>query len=221
MRHLVQPQILKQAGLAALVTALASYPRLSLWLNRPGPLWYLEAVIFFCSLVLWGFVFAWHTIYSRQPVFVFRIEPYWFIGVTLVGMAVATMNHQWLDPALRSRIPADYPADLQHWAAQVLFALFFNQLFFLFAPLAWLLRLLQNRRVAIALTVLFGVLVLVIRIRALPSPLPPWLLAALFAGRMITGSLAVWFYLRGGVFLVSWWTFLLEARNLPGLPGNP
>ena len=58
MRNLAQPRVLKLAGIASLVTALACYPRLSLWLNSAAPIWYLEAVIFFCGIVLWGFVFA-------------------------------------------------------------------------------------------------------------------------------------------------------------------
>ena len=35
------------------------------------------------------------------------------------------------------------------------------------------------------------------------------------------GFLAVWFYLRGGVLLIWWWTLLIEARHLLDLAGNP
>ena len=221
MRNLAQPQVLKLAGIAALVSTMASYPRLSLWLNRPGPMWYLEAVIFFCSMVLWGFVFAWHTPYTQRPVFTLRIEPRWFIAVTLIGIVATLISHLWLDPSLRSTVPEDYPADLKQWCAFVLFSMAFKQLFLLFAPFDWLMRLIKYRWAATILTVLFGIFVLVIRIRALPTPLPPLLLAALLAGRIVMGFLAVWFYLRGGVILIWWWTLLFEARLLFSLPGNP
>jgi len=91
-------------------------------------------------------------------------------------------------------------------------------LFLLFAPFAWSMRLFQNRWVAAGLTVLFQVFVLAIRIRATPTPLSPLLFAGLLAGRIVTGFLAVWFYLRGGIFLIWWWTLLFEARNLLNLP---
>jgi hypothetical protein len=47
------------------------------------------------------------------------------------------------------------------------------------------------------------------------TPVPPLPLAALLAGRIVMGFLAVSFYLRGGVLLVWWWTLLFEARLLP------
>ncbi len=221
MRHLVQPRTLRQAGLAALVTTLACYPRLSLWLNRAYPIWYLEAVIFFCSVVLWSFVFAWHTQYTRRPVFVLKLEPRLFAIVTGAGVAVATVLHLFLDPSLRPQLPEDYPTSLEQWFALVLFSLAFNQLFLIFAPFAWLMRLFQNRRVATGLTVLFGVVVLAIKIRHLSAPIPVPLFASLLAGRVVMGFLAVSFYLRGGILLTWWWTLLLEARHLLDLTGNP
>ena len=221
MRHLLQPRVLKWASIAALASTLAAYPRLSLWLNRSAPIWYLEAAIFLCGIVLWGFVFAWHTPYTNRPVFVFKLEPGPFIAVTLIGIIAALVFHLFLDPSLRSKIPEEYPADLEQWFALVLFSLFFNQLFLLFAPFAWLMRLFKNRQVATSLTVLFGVFVLAIKNQASPTPVPPLLLWAFLAGRIVMGFLAVWFYLRGGVLLIWWWTFLFEARNLLNLAGSP
>jgi len=89
-----------------------------------------------------------------------RVEPRLFITVTLAGIAVATAFHLFLDPALRLIMPEDYPANLNQWLALALFSLAFNQLFFIFAPFAWLMRLFQNQRVATVLTVLFGAFVL-------------------------------------------------------------
>jgi hypothetical protein len=220
VRHLVQPRVLKLASIAALMSALASYPRLSLWLNRSAPIWYLEAAIFLCCIVLWGFVFAWHTPYTNRPVFIFKQEPGPFIAVTLIGITAAMVFHLFLDPSLRPKLPEEYPADLQQWFALVLFSLFFNQLFLLFAPFAWSMRLFKNRWVAASLTVLFGVFVLAIKNHASPTPVPPLLLAVFLAGRIVMGFLAVWFYLRGGVMLIWWWTLLFEARNLLNLAGN-
>jgi hypothetical protein len=220
VRSLAQPRVLISASLAALATALACYPRLSLWLNRPYPIWYLEAVIFLSSIVLWGFVFAWHTPYTNRPVFTLRLEPKPFLAVTLVGIIAAVVFHLFLDPSLRSKMPEEYPADPEQWFAMVLFSLAFNQLFLLFAPFAWLMRLFKNRWVATSLTVLFGACVLAMKIPSLPTPVPPLLLAAFLAGRIGMGFLAVWFYLRGGVVLIWWWTFLFEARNLLNLAGN-
>lgn len=220
MRQLAQPRVLKLAGIASLVTALACYPRLSLWLNRAAPIWYLEAVIFFCGIVLWSFVFAWHVQYTHRPVFTLKIEPRLFIIATGAGIVVALAFHLFVDPSLRLKIPEDYPTDLEQWFALVLFSIALNQLILIFAPFAWLIRLFQNCWVATCLTVLFGAIVLAIKIRHSPAPIPSPLFATLLVGRVVMGGLAVSFYLRGGVFLIWWWTLLIEARHLLNLAGN-
>ncbi len=220
VRHLLQPRVLNRAVVAALASALVSYPRLSFWLNRSAPVWYLETVIFFSSIVLWGFVFAWHTEYTHRPVFVFKLELGPFIAVTLIGIMTAMVFHLWLDPSLRSKLPEEYPVNLEQWIAWLLFSLAFNQLFLLFAPFAWSMRLFKNHWVAASLTVLFGIFVLAIRMQTSPAPLAPPLFAAFLAGRIVMGFLAVWFYLRGGVLLIWWWTLLFEARNLLDLAGH-
>ncbi len=221
MRNLAQPRVLIWAGIAALATALACYPRLPLWLNRAAPIWYLEAVMFLCSIVLWSFVFAWHTRYTHLPVFALKVEPRLFIAVTAAGIAGATVYHLFLDPSLQLRSPEEYPADMKQWLAIVLFSMAFNQLFFIFAPFAWLMRLFQNQRMATVLTVLFGAVVLAIKIHSTPTPISPILFAAFLAGRIIMGFLAVSFYLRGGVLLSWWWTLLIESRHLLDVAGNP
>jgi hypothetical protein len=205
---------------AALVTTLACHLRLAQWLARTDPVWLLEAVIFFCSIVLWGFVFAWHTPYTGRPVFTVKIEPRLFGAVTLAGVVVATAFHLLLDPALRLRTPEEYPADLPQWLALALFSLAFNQLFFVFAPFAWLIRLFHNVRVTIVLTVLFGAVVLAYKIHSSPAPISPLLFAAFLTGRIAMGFLAVTFYWRGGVLLSWWWTLLIEARHMLSLTGD-
>lgn len=214
MRHLLQPRILNLAVIAALVSALASYPRLSLWSNRADPVWYLEGMIFLCGIVLWGFVFAWHTPYTGRLVFTLKPERGPLLAATAVAIGAAAVFGLLLDPLLRPRIPEEYPADLKHWFAMLLFSLAINQLFLIFAPFDWLMRLVKNRWVAMNLTVLFGAFVLAMKIHSLAAPLPSLTFAALMAGRIFTGFLAVFLYLRGGVMLVWWWTFLFEARHL-------
>jgi hypothetical protein len=221
MRHLAQPRVLILASIASLVSTLACQLRLTHWLKRADPLWLLEPTFFLCGIVLWGFVFAWHTAYTRRPVFTLKIEPRLFITVTLTGIAVAAAFHLLLDPALRLNKPEDYPADLKQWLAWTLFSLAFNQLFFIFAPFAWLMRLFQNPRAATVLTVLFGAFVLAIKNHSSRTPLPFLLLAMVLAVRIGMGILSVSFYLRGGVLLSWWWTLLIEARNLLDLTGNP
>jgi len=220
MRHLFQPRVLNTACLAALVSALACYPRLSLWLNRPGPIWYLEATIFVSCIMLWSFVFAWHTPYTNRPVIVFNLESISVIVATLTGTIAAMACHLWVDPSLRSKLPEEYPADITHWLALMPFTLAFNQLILVFAPFDWLMRLFKNRWVAASLTALFGAGVMLLKIHSLSIPVSPFLLAVLLIGRIAGAFLLIAFYLRGGVFLVWWWTFLFESRHLFNLIGG-
>jgi hypothetical protein len=220
MRRLAQPDVLKSTAIAALITAMLCYPRLSLWFGRQQPIWYLEAVAFFGSFVLWAFVFAWHTHYSHQPVFTFKVRPGMFVLATLAALCVAAMLHQVMDPSLRRTTPEDYPANFEQWIAMALFSLAFNQLFLIFSPFAWLLRLFQNKTTAMVITVLFGVFVLMLKTGLSPRPFPPVLLAALVAVRLALGILTLIFYLRGGLLLAWWWGLLLEARNLVSMAGD-
>ena len=221
MHYLAQPRVLKLATIAALATTLACHPRLSFWLHRAFPIWYLEAVMFFCSIILWSFVFAWHTQYAHRPVFTLKIEPRLFAIVTLAGIVVATGYHLFLDPSLRLKTPEEYPVDVKQWLAIVLFSLAFNQLYFVFAPFAWLIRLFKNRRVATRLTVLFGAIVLAIKYQSSTTPMPSLLFVMLLVVRIVMGFLSVSFYVRGGVLLSWWWTLLIESRHLLNLSGNP
>ncbi|HEX4350741.1 MAG TPA: hypothetical protein VH251_10145, partial [Verrucomicrobiae bacterium] len=181
MRLLLQPRVLNVASLAAAVSALACYPRLSLWQHRPGPMWYSEAAIFVCCIMLWGFVFAWHTAYTNRPVFVFKLELGLVVAATATGLAMTAVYHLWLDPLLKSKLPEDYPPDLPHWFAMLPFALCFNQLFSTFAPFDWLMRLVKNRWAAMSLAALFCAGVQALKIHKLAVPMSPLLLASLLA----------------------------------------
>src|SRR3569833_1368133 len=136
MRRLAQPSVVTAAAIAAAASAVESLPSIMLWDKRPFPVWFPEMAIFFCGFVLWAFVFAWHTEYTRRPVFNFRIKPLLFLAATVFGIIAALGTHWLIDPALRARIPQDYPADFQQWMARLLFVLSLQQLLLLFAPFA-------------------------------------------------------------------------------------
>lgn len=217
MRRLLQPEIARSAAIAGLATAVLCWPRFALWPQRSYPLWYLEAVTFCGSFVLWAFVFAWHTHYTRRPVFKLRIDPGAWVLATAAAVLMAFILRRFLDPSLRQTTPEDYPLNLSQWAAMALFSLALNQLFLVFAPFAWLMRLCRRQAVAVTLTVLFDVVVLVLKTRLSPGSLPTSLLVGLVGVRLALGLLAVGFYLRGGVLLASWCALLVQARHLPGL----
>lgn len=221
MRHLIQPRVFGLSCVAALVSALACYPRLSIWQTRSAPIWYLEAVIFTCGIILWSFVFAWHARYAGRPVFIFKLEPKPVIVATLSAIIMGTIYHLWLDPELRSKWPQEFPTSPPHWLAFVLFSLSFNQLCLTFAPYAWLMRLFKNPRIALGLTVLFGCVVLGMKINSLTTTIPVLLIMTLLIARMLTGFLVVSFFLRGGVMLAWWWTLVFEGRLLLDLIGQP
>jgi hypothetical protein len=214
VRRLTTTAVLKSAASAALVTALLSYPRLSLWLQRPQPIWYLESIVFLGTTVLWGWVFAWHSHYSQRPVFTGPFEAKSWLVASAAALGVAVSLSLWLDPVLSRSTPEDYPTTLVQWLAMTLFHLAFTQLFLVYAPFAWLIRLLKNPRIATLCTVLFGVVVLTLKIRSSPTPLPNSLFVALVILRVLLGLISVTFYLRGGILLASWWSLLIEARHL-------
>ena len=144
MRSLAQPGVLKSAVIAALLSALACYPRLFLWVKRPYALWYLETVLFLCGIVLWAFVFGWHTKYTGRPVLTLKVGLEPFVWATLAGVTLALLFHNRLDPSLRLRTPEDYPSTIEQWLALTLFNLAFTQLYLVFAAYAWFVRLFQN-----------------------------------------------------------------------------
>jgi hypothetical protein len=217
MRNLARPEVLKSAAVAALATALLCYPRLAMWEQRTFPIWYLEAMVLLGTMVLWGFVFAWQVRYGGGPVFVFKLPANLWAQAAGAALLSAAALRLWLDPGLRSITPEAYPTSFDQWLATMFFHLAFVQLFLVFAPMAWLLRLTGNRMVAATATVLFGVGVLAAKVHSSPLPVSlglwlPWLAAT--AGLQV---LSLFFYLRGGVILVWWFGLVIESRLLPYL----
>jgi hypothetical protein len=180
----------------------------------------LEALLFLGGMVLWGFVFAWHTKYTGLPVIANRVQVKYLWAATFTGLVAATFLGLSVDPQVRRITPEDYPNTFYQWLAMTLFSLGFTQLFMVFAPFAWLLRLFQSKAVAVALTVVFGVVVLLIKNHSSQTPLPFGLLAGMLFVRVASGLLMLYCYLRGGMLLAWWWALLAQSRHLIGLVGD-
>jgi len=217
MHHLLQPRVLTSATIAAAASALVCYPGATLIVPRPEAIWFLEATLFVCTIVLWSFVFAWRIPYTGRPVFIFRQEPKLFWGATVIALAMAAMFYWLIDPPLRTKFPKEYPEDVLHWLALVLFSSGLNELFLVFAPCDLVMRLSKRPWVAVAFTAMFAVFVQMEKIQTLTTPVPPWLMLGLLTLRFAGGALAAWLYLRGGAVLVWWWAFILSCRHLPQL----
>ena len=202
---------------AAAIASVLCLPRLWLWSERRHPLWYLEVLLLLGGTVLWAFVFAWHSKYTGRPVFRLKLKPRSIVTITLTGLGTAALLSFLVDPRLRIMTPADYPKNPQEWAARTLFSLAFTQVFLVFAPFAWLMRLFRDPKTAVGLTVLFGLFVMVVKNHSAPAPLPLGIFSGLLALRVITGLVSIYCYLRGGALLVWWWTLLLESRHLASL----
>jgi len=154
-------------------------------------------MLFLGSIVLWGFVFAWHNQYSGRSVVMLRVPPAPFGWATAGGLAMAGLLRVWLDPMLRARTPEEYPLTVQQWVAVTLFSLAFTQLFLVFAPFAWVLRLVRRQTLTVILTVLFGVYVLVVKNYSSPKPMSAELWLALLVVRLVVGLCSVLCFLRG------------------------
>lgn len=220
MRRLAEPRVMKSAAVAAVITSLLCYPRFALWEARVLPIWYLLSMVFLGTFVLWAFVFAWHTEYSGRPLFTRDISPRLFMTATVLGLITATVLYFALDPILRQRAPEEFPGNVQEWIAFALFDLSFVALFLMFAPFAWVIRLVGKVKPAMVLTILIGLIVLVLKVESSPAATPASLLIGMMLGRVVMGVLALWFYLRGGLPLAWWWGLLLESRHLVGAAGE-
>lgn len=217
MRLLAQPQVLTRAGVAALFTALACYPRLAMWSERLHPVLFLWLMLLWAGFVLWAFVFAWQFHYARRPVMDLKFQGKLWMAATLCGLIWAVLLHYLIDPQLRAIAPKEFPNDWNSWLAMSLFSIGFDPLFLCFAPFAFFVRLAQKQEVAVALTVLFGVMVLYMRLHYSHILPPALLLVALMMLRIVAGFLAVYFYLKGGALLVWWVALILQLRHLAGL----
>ena len=219
MQTLSQPAVMKRAALAAMLTAVAACPRLVLWQERSAPLALLVVLLALISFVMWGFVFAWIPQHGRIELFPKLLEVRVWGAATLAGLAGGGLLWSAFDPSLRRLLPQDYPDSANAWQAAALFHLAFVQLFLSFAPFAFFVRLLGHRHVAAALTVLFGVVLLLVQANAAEVELSRWLVAAMVGFRILTGGLGMYLLFRGGLIPVWWSSLLIQSRLLLELDG--
>src|SRR5579872_6419537 len=142
MRSLAQPKVLARAGLAAIITALACYPRLAGWSERSEALLYLWLTLLWSVFFLWAFVFAWQSSHAGRPVLLATDgPPALWAAATVCALAAALLLHFFVDPQLRVITPQDYPANGKSWLSMCLFTLAMDPLFLCFAPFALFIRL--------------------------------------------------------------------------------
>ncbi len=218
MRALAQPPVVSAASLAAALTALVCYPRLALWTDRPAAVWFLELAVLCPGFVLWSFVFGWQGQDGRRdPRSLSRSPALWALG-TAAALLAAVVNAAWLDPRVQAVTPGEFPTDLTSWLAMTLFSLSLGQLFCVFAPLAFFLRMGARMWLAVTLTIGFAVFILALKVHSLHQPLPLELLASMIVGRVLGTGLLLYFYLKGGLPLAWWMSLLVQARHLLNLP---
>jgi hypothetical protein len=196
MRSLAQPRVLGRAILAALLTSLACYPRLAGWSGRSAPVELMWLVLLWVMFVLWGFVFAWQFQYARRPVLKpDGFQPKLWGLASLGALAAALLAHFILDPKLRPLMPALYPTDWSSWPAMALWTVAFDPLFLCFAPFAFFIRLSRRQEAALAMTVVFDLFVMALKISSLHALFSTWLLAALTALCALAGFALLYLYL--------------------------
>lgn len=212
MRSFAQPKNLARAGVAALLSTLACYPRLAIWDERGAPVALLLPILLWSLFVLWGFVFAWQFQYAHRRVFAVEFRPKLWAIVTAGAVVAAWLVHYTLDPNIRVVTPGSYPTNIKSWVAMGLFSLVFEPLFLTFAPFAFFIRLFRKQDVALALTVVFGLFVLALRIGS-TTPSAALLIELVFL-RAVAGFVSLYLYLQGGALLVWWAMLILHLRLL-------
>ena len=145
-----------------------------------------------------------------------------FVEATCAGLALAGLMFCFIDPTSRLAAPEDYPSSVSQLIAMIFFSLGFAQLFTLFAPFAWLIRLFQSEKLAAGLTIAFGVVLVFVKNHSSHVLLPPNLFLSLIVLTIASGLLSIHFFIRGGVVLVWWFALLLFSRHLlhPLSPSN-
>jgi hypothetical protein len=213
VRSLFQPRVMRNAAIAGLLTAIASYPRLILWNEPPGTILFLCMMLFWTAFCLWSFVFAWHEEGVASSVFLRKVDAKWWIGVTLLGVVAAILEYHFLDPHTRELKFVRFPQNFSEWGAMLLFNLAFDQLFLCFAPYAFFIRLFRKRNWAATQVVMLSVFVLVLKLFSEETLVFSPLIVTLFLLRIVGSSIVIFLYIRGGVVLVCWWVFLLQTRH--------
>lgn len=216
MDALVRKDTLIAASTAASVSALACYPRLALWTDRPNALWFTWSILLLSSFILWSFVFAWYPSSLGLPVIRKPRARVWFL-TAIAGPVSALVLLIIVDPTLRGIRPTDYPTSPTTWLAAALFNLAFSQLFVCYAPLAFFLRLTRHPTTTVAFTVLFGLALLTAQIHSSNIEISAGFALTLFSIRALFGTLSAIIFLRGGLLPAATWSLILDVRLLPAL----
>jgi hypothetical protein len=214
MRLLSKPAVMRKAAIAALITAAVCYPQIELWTERTKSIGLLCGAILWASFCLWSFAFAWHEEGAGSNIFLRKWDVKGWGIVTLCGIIAAILQLYFWDPHTRELKFVRFPHNKEEWGAMLLFTLVFEQLFICFAPYAFFIRLFRKRDWAAVQVVMFGVFLLSLKLFSNQFLIFSPLVLALFFMRIIGSSILVFLYIRGGIALVWWWTFLLEARHL-------
>src|SRR5262249_12173414 len=152
--------------------------------------------LFLGGIVLWAFVFAWYPKYTNRPLFTLRVGWLLWSFATIAGIGGAILLHYLIDAALQGRTPSEFPPTFVDWLARGLFGLSFTQLLLIFSPFSWLLRLFKRPIPALVLTVIFGLVVLVVKNRD-GSPMPPGLMTGLLVFRFTASLVSTYLFWRG------------------------
>lgn len=212
MQALAQPDTMRRAAVAAVLTGLACYPRLWLWSDRPNALWFMITLLILTSFVLWSFVFAWYPRRTGRPVLNLQLTHQDWLLTCLLGLSAAIILTLVVDPKLRPLNPADYPESFPAWTASLLFSATLSQLFLCYAPVALFLRLFGHPAVAILMTVLLGEFLLGLQLDAASFQVDLPFTVALFTLRAGLAWTAAFLFLRGGLLLGTTWCLILESR---------
>ena len=214
MELLTAPRNLRQAALASALTTTASLPRLLLWSGSPYPIWFTATVVALTSAVMWAFVLAWEERKLGRAPFALPSDQRLWLAATGFALAAVMFRSLVLDPALYSRGLAERPQTTSQWLAGGLFQLAYLQLFLLFAPVAVCSRLVRDRSVAFVLVVALGLYVSWRTLQRSGADVTGALALEVLLARAIGDAAAVWFYQRGGVFIVWWIAALVHLRHL-------
>jgi len=215
MRELGRGRTLTRAALGAVVSTLSGYPRLATWTDRDDALGFLVVMLGLSSFVLWAFVVAW--LPGSEGRSTLSLPRRWSDWVEAAGWGVVCgWGIAWcVDPVLRRITPQDYPGTGREWVVGTLFTLGFVQLFLCYAPYALLHRLTgRSPTAAAAGTVVFGLFVFGLQLRATLVPVGSLVVWVLVAVRIGSSLIAIRLLRTGGPGLVTIWALIIQLRLL-------
>ncbi|MGB0581250.1 MAG: hypothetical protein ACPGVU_16245 [Limisphaerales bacterium] len=214
MRLLAQPDILRSAGLASVVSGLLCFPRLQAAQRYEEMLIFAVLMLFWCQFVLWAFVFAWEPAYGKaEPLTIQRNPKHWAL-LMAGGVMVAGYQYFLVDPGYRAVAPNEYPYTFNAWWRQVLFTMAFSELFLCYAPLAFFVRLAQDEEWAMKLTVGFNVFFVAVKLFTMPQAPGAATIIALLILRLGIAYAAVRLYRWSGILAVSLLVLITQSRHL-------